>query len=188
MPYLYHLIAADFRSNMLYPLNGLRTQFPDVYEREKEKYNGRESVLEFQIPLLGAVWGDTVNLSTLDPRRLVEERRKLGVPLSQLLIRRLVRIPVDRLAGLPAVRYTSASHWINSSPGDTTVPETPPEHEFSVFDPVHYQETEEVPALHREYLQQQLAAGKRALGFVFVPHVLVAAPIDLQGLDIVDLG
>ena len=168
---------------MLYPLNGLRSHFPDLYEREKEKYVGRESVLEYRIPILNAVWGDTVNLSTLDPRLLATERRELGVPFSQLLTRRLVRIPIDRIAGLPAVRYAGASLWLNSSPGDSSVPRTPPEDEFTAFDPARYVETREVPIRHREYLKHQLAIGERALGFVFVPHVLVAAPIDLQGLD-----
>ncbi|MEP6987475.1 MAG: hypothetical protein ABI970_17860 [Chloroflexota bacterium] len=158
-----------------------------MYEREKEKYVGRESVVEYRIPLLDAGWGDTVNLSTLDPRRLVAVRRQLGVPFSQLLMRRLVCIPVERIVGLPAVRYSSTSYWLNSSPGDRNVPVTPPDHEFSVFDPAQYQETDEVPSLHVDYLRQQLALGKRALGFVFVPHVLVASPIDLQGLNIVDL-
>jgi len=187
MAYLYHLCAPDFRGNILYPLNGLWNHFPDLYEREKEKYVGRESVLEYRIPILDAVWGDTVNLSTLDPRLLVMARRQLGIPFSQLLMRRLVCIPVERIATLPAVRYDSASHWRNSSPGDSSVPATPPDHEFAAFDPAQYQETYEVPSLHREYLQRQLAAGERALGFVFVPHVLVAAPIDLNGLDIIDL-
>ena len=34
-----------------------------------------------------------------------------------------------------------------------------------------------------EYLLRQLMRGERALGFVFVPHVLVAAHIDVSGLQ-----
>ena len=118
---------------------------------------------------------------------MVAERRRLGVPFSQLLKRRLVRIPVDRIATLPAVRYDSKSHWINSSPGDSSVPLTPPEHEFTAFDAARYEEVQAVPNLHTEYLERQLKSGERALGFVFIPHVLVAAPIDLQGLEMIDL-
>lgn len=187
MAFLYHLCAPDFRGTTLHPVNGLRNPFPDLYERERAKYIGRESVLEYAIPGLGAVWGDTVNLSALDPRILVAERRRLGVPFSQLLTRRLVCIPVERVAGLPAVRYDSASHWINSSPGESDVPLTPPDDEFTLFDAYQHLEVQEVPSRHREYLLRQLASGKRALGFVFVPHVLVAAPIDISGLDLVDL-
>jgi len=181
--FVYHLCASDFRGSTLYPLDGLRQAFPDIYERERFKYDRRESVLSFVVPRLGVTWGATVNLSALDPSRLVAARRRLGVPFSNLLTRRVLRIPVTRIAHLPAVRYDSKTHWINSSPGDATVPLTPPSHEFLPFDPELYEEETEVPELHLDYLRRQLARGERALGFVFVPHVLVAAPIDVSGLE-----
>ena len=168
---------------MLYPLDGLRDAYPDIYERERIKYDGRESVLSFVIPGLGVTWGGTVNLSALDPSHLVAARRKLGVPFSNLLTRRVLRIPVERIAALPAVRYHSSTHWINSSPGDPSVPLAPPEEEFLPFSAAAYEEITEVPPLHIEYLQRQLSRGERALGFVFVPHVLVASAIDVSGLQ-----
>jgi len=183
MRYVYHLCAEDFRGEVLYPLDHLRSVFPDVHQREREKYLGRDSVLSFVVPGLNVTWGATVNLSALNPSLLVAERRRLGVPFSNLLTRRLLRIPIERISGLPAVRYDSATHWINSSPGDPTVPLTPPIEEFRRFEPTNYEEPQQVPALHTEYLLRQLARGERALGFVFVPHVLVAAAIDVSGLE-----
>jgi hypothetical protein len=187
MPYLYHLCAQDFRGTTLYPLNGLRKIFPDVYERERLKFVGRESVLEFIVPGLGVAWADTVNLSALDPRLLITERRKLGVPFSRLLERRLVCIPLERVRTLPAVNFFGTTHWINSSPGEDGIPPTPPVNEFSPFDAAKHKEILEVPALHTEYLLRQKARGALALGFVFIPHVLVGAPIDISGLEMVDL-
>jgi hypothetical protein len=169
------------RGSVLYPLNALRDRHPDIYERERAKFAGREGVLTYRVPHLGVAWGDTVNLSTLDPRLLVAERRRLGVPFSRLLERRLVRIPTDRLAKFPAVRYESTAHWINSRPGGDA-PLEPPASDFSPFDPATYVETQVVPPAHVAYLAEQLAAGELALGFVFVPHVLAAGPIDLKGL------
>ena len=182
MPFVYHLCASDFRGSVLYPLDGLREVHPDLHERERVKYEGRESVLRFEVPHLGVTWGATVNLSALDPALLVAERRRLGVPFSNLLTRQVLRIPIERLAGLPAVRYDSASHWINSSPGDPGVPLTPPAQEFSPLDLGRFEEVAQVPARHTDYLLRQLARGERALGFVFVPHVLVAGAIDVSGL------
>ena len=43
------------------------------------------------------------------------------------------------------------------------------------------------PDLHRQYLQRQLVSGEPALGFVFIPHLLVSAPVDVSGLEPVDL-
>ncbi len=183
MPFVYHLCASDFRGDVLYPLDGLREALPEIYKRERAKYDGRESVLSFVIPGLGVTWGATVNLSALDPVHLVTARRKLEIPFSVLLTRRVLRIPVERISHLPAVRYNSTTHWINSSPGDPNVPLTPPEHEFFPFSATTYEEVTQVPELHLDYLRRQQSRGERALGFVFVPHVLVASAIDVSGLQ-----
>lgn len=173
------------RGTTLYPLHGLRERYPDLYERERRKFEGREAVLDYIVPHLGVPWGDTVNLSALDPRQLVAARRRLDVPFSRLLERRLVRIPVSRLGGLAAVRYDSTVHWINSSPGEDVAKE-PPATDFSPFQPEAYAEEVEVPALHLDYLERQKARGELALGFVFVPHVLVAGQIDISGLELLE--
>lgn len=185
--FLYHLCARDLRGTVLYPLNGLRDAHPDVYERERRKFTGRERVLEYVVPHLGVPWGDTVNLSALDPRALVAARRRLGVPFSHLLERRLVRIPVARVAGIPAVRYQATVHWLNSRPGDEAALDAPLDEEFSPFDPETFEEAREVPQRHLDYLVEQRDRGEPALGFVFVPHVLVAGPVDVGGLELVDL-
>jgi hypothetical protein len=132
-----------------------------VYDRERPKWDGRESVLEWEVPHLGVPWGDTVNLAALDPVHLIEARRRLGIPFSHLLERRVVRIPVERIADQPAVVYNSRSHWLNSRPGED-VPATPPEGEFSPFNPDIYEELAEVPELHLDYLAEQRDAGRFA--------------------------
>lgn len=183
MAFVYHLCANDFRGTHLLSLNDLRDAHPDVYDRERPKWDGRESVLEWEVPHLGVPWGDTVNLAALDPVHLVEARRRLGVPFSHLLERRVVRIPVERIADQPAVVYNSRSHWLNSRPGED-VPATPPEDEFSRFNADVYEELAEVPDLHLDYLAEQRDAGRIALGFVFIRHVLAAGPVDISGLPL----
>jgi len=179
---LYHMCAPDFRGEVLYPLSGLRSVYPDLYERERVKYEGREGVLRYIVPRLGVTWTETVNLSALHPRHLVTERRRLGVPFSNLLTRRVLEIPIERLSGHKAVAYASSAHWINSSPNDPTAPTEPPIEDFFPFDAATHREPTTVPLLHTEYLLRQFKRGERALGFVFIPHVLVASAIDVSGL------
>jgi len=181
--FVYHLCADDFRGTRLLPLNDLRGAYPEVYDRERAKWDGRESVLEWEVPHLGVPWGDTVNLAALDPVHLVEARRRLGVPFSQLLERRVVRIPVKRISGQPAVVYDGRTHWLNNRPGED-VPATPPEEEFTPFDVDVYEELAEVPDLHLDYLAERRDAGRLALGFVFIRHVLVVGPVDISGLPL----
>jgi len=184
--FVYHLCSPNMRGTTLYPLNGPYDRFPDLYAVERVKYDGREQVLTYQVPHLGVAWTDTVNLAALDPRLLVAARRRLGVPLSRLLERRLACIPVERIGDTPAVVYDSASHWVNSSPGQD-VPVAPPDSEFSLFDAATYEELAEVPPRHLEYLAERLEHGEDALGFVFVRHVLVAGPLDLSDIELLDL-
>lgn len=185
--YVYHQIAPDFRGTVLYPLNHLATIFPDIYAREAPKYAQREAVMSYRVPFLDAPWADTVNLSTLDPRLLVAARVRLGIASSQLLQRRLLPIPIEYLAGHRLVRYSGVTRWVNSSPGED-VPTEPPANEFEPIDPQAYRETTEVPAAHLEYLAECRAGGKRALGFVHVPHVLALGPIDISRLCPIDIG
>jgi hypothetical protein len=182
MPYLYHMCADDFRGDELLPLNLLATRLPDIHDREMRKWAGRESVIRFAVPHLGVTWGDTVNLAALDPARLVEARRRLGVPFSSLLQRSVLRIPLERIAGQAAVVYDSRAHWRNSRPDWGDVPDVPPQSDFTPFDPATYEELTEVPSLHLDYLVEQRDAGVPALGFVFVRHVLVAGGVDVTGL------
>jgi hypothetical protein len=182
VPFVYHLGAEDFRGDELLPLKMLATRYPAVYDREIGKWAGRESVLDYVVPHIGVSWGETVNLAALDPVLLVQARLRLGLAFSRLLERKVLRIPVERLAGLPAVVYDSRTHWRNSRPGQD-VPEAPPDDEFSPYDPHTYQELTDVPPAHLEYLAQQRETGAPALGFVFIRHVLVAGPVDVSGLE-----
>ena len=187
-PHLYHLCTSDFRGETLYSLTSLAAVYPDLYQREGTKYVGREAVLRFVVPHINVTWGETVNLSALDPALLVAERRRLGVPFSNLLTRRLLRIPLERVAGHPCATYTATIHWANSAPNDSTVPMEPPLSDFAPFDASNHNEPRGVPLRHTEYLLHQHGRGAYALGFVFVPHVLVAAPIDISGLVPVPLA
>ena len=180
--FVYHQIASDFRGTVLYPLNDLAAAHPEVHAREAVKYAGREGVVSYRVPHLDACWGDTVNLSTLDPQLLIAARERLGIASSQLLQRRLLRIPIEHLAGHRLVRYSATARWINSYPGED-VPSEPPAHEFEPTDPLTYRETTAVPAAHVEYLLKCRAAGRPPLGFVHVPHVLALGPIDISGLE-----
>jgi hypothetical protein len=182
MPYLYHMCADDFRGDELLPLNLLATRFPDIHDREMRKWAGRESVTRIAVPHLGITWGDTVNLAALDPARLLEARRRLGLQSSSLLQRNVLRIPLERIVGQAAAVYDSRSHWRNSRPDLANVPEAPPTSDFTPFDPATYEELAEVPPLHLDYLVEQRDAGLPALAFVFVRHVLVAGAVDVTGL------
>lgn len=74
--------------------------------------------------------------------------------------------------------------WVNGYPG-ADVAVAPPLEEFEPFDVARYRELSQVPRAHTKYLRQVKREGKRPLMFVHIPHVLVANPIETEGLKVV---
>ncbi len=187
MPYVYHLCSHDFVGDTLHSLDSLRRHLPSIYEREVAKYEGRLSIHDYKVPFLGGTLTQTVKLSALDPRLLIAERKRLGIPLSRLQTRQLVAIPIERLKDLRCVSFVSTTHWINSRPGDPNVPLVPPQEDFYEIDFSNYSEPKRVPKAHSDYLLEQHQAGEPALGFVFIPHVLAVDSVDISGLPRIEI-
>jgi hypothetical protein len=154
------------RGGTLYPLNALRAAYPELYEEERRKYDGREQLLELRIPVLDVLWNDALHLAPIHPSRLAAAWRTVGLS-SPAWEREFFEIPVARIDAKRAVWFTSGA-----LPLDDVTP----------FDPARYRELTEPPAPYHEYLVDYKERGRRARPFAYVPHVLVAAPVDVAGL------
>lgn len=95
-------------------------------------------------------------------------------------------IALERILIHPVVWYSGKTLWINGSPNDD-VPLKPPAEEFEPFDPSRYQELTAPTDRHLAYLKTMRERGRRPLMFVHIPHVLIAGPIDVSGLEPVPL-
>lgn len=187
MKLVYHGVPKDMVGETIYPLNQLKQIAPSAYELQKSKYVGRETVLDFRIPGLNVLFNDTVHCAALDPRRLLDVRQQLGlaVPgagMSDRITGRFYAIPMERILIHRVIWYSARTLWINGAPGED-VPSTPPSDEFEPFDPDIYQERMEATPAHLAFLRRMKSAGKPPLMFVHIPHILVAGPIDVNGLD-----
>jgi hypothetical protein len=80
------------------------------------------------------------------------------------------------------VWYSAKTLWINGAPHQD-VRLTAPEDEFEPFDPARYRELADVTNAHLTYLRPMTETGQRPLMFVHIPHLFVAGPIDVSGLD-----
>ena len=171
------------RGHVLYPLNRLRALHPDVYEREARKYDGREMLLELWIPVLELRWNDAIHLSPIHPARLAAACLAMGVA-SQAWEREFFEIPVDRVDARRAVWFGSGALPAGAPrPSDGTV--SLPVTEVTPFDPDRYEEPAEPPGGYVEYLRRCRDERRLARPFAHVPHVLVAAPVDVSGLRLV---
>jgi hypothetical protein len=169
MPFLYHARPEHMRGETLYPLNLMRAVYPDLYEHERGKYVGREELLGLEIPILDVLWNDALHLSPVHPYRLAAAWRDAGLS-SPAWDREFFEIPVERIDEQRCAWFASGV--------------LPLDH-VARFDPNAYRELPQPPAAYHEYLRLYKERGRRPRPFAHLPHVLVAAPIDVVGLRLV---
>ena len=183
MRFLYHARPPDMRGETLYPLNRLRSIDRALYEREQAKYEGREAVLEFRIPLIDVLWNDTLHLSTIHPYHLAAAWRAVGL-WTPTLERPFFQIPVERVG-----RYQSVCLQASRSGSTTRRTRTCRWHRRSRSSDCSISPTigsrGRPPVSYYEYLRRQRQRGHRPLLFPKVPHVLVSGPVDVAGLALV---
>jgi hypothetical protein len=171
------------RGELLYPLNLLKALHPDLYEQERVKYIGREALLELRIPMLEVLWNDAVHLSPLHPNRLAAAWRAAGLS-SPAWEREFFEIPVERVAGDRCVWFSSGA-LLASDARSEDGPLSLPVDEVTPFDTNAYQELDQPPAGYDDYLRRTQKQGRRPRPFAHIPHVLVAAPINVADVPLV---
>jgi len=180
---VYHAVPPSMTGTVLFPLNQLRLTQPELYERQVAKYGGREQVLEFRIPGLGVLWNDALHCAPIHPYWVAKARGEAAVVTSNFGTD-CFRIPLERISQHPTAYFRNATFWINGRPGED-MPDEPPTEEFSAFDASRYRELPGVPEAYPRFLAEMASLGRRPLTFPTIPHVLVAGPIDVAGLEIV---
>lgn len=79
---LYHRVHNEMKGDTLYPLNVLKTVYPELYEKYRRKYSGREEVLDQKIPILDCLWNDAIHLSAIHPREAQKALKEIGIEFS----------------------------------------------------------------------------------------------------------
>lgn len=186
---VWHGVPRDMVGETLFPLGQLRAIYPDRYQVQAAKYAGRESVLDFRVPILDVPFNDTVHCSSVHPHRLFAARQRLGLnprarPEPPKITGLFFEIPLERIVVHPVLWYSVRTLWINGAPGED-LPLVPPQDEFESFDASRYTPLPDVTPLHVDYLRRMKQRGRPPLMFVHIPHVLVAGPIDVRGCPIV---
>jgi hypothetical protein len=172
--------------DVLYPLNQLAAVEPELYEFQKSKYAGREVALDFRIPGLDVLLGDTLHCAAVHPYRVFQARQAAGIESivgkpGGWMTGMFFAIPLERILCHRVVWYSAETLWINGAP-DEDVPDVAPAEEFEPFDPRRYRELPDVPDAHVAYLRRMKERERRPLMFVHIPHIFVAGPVDVSGL------
>lgn len=167
MQSLYHFVPENMRGDTLYPLNELEDVYPEIYERQKNKYEGREFVTQREIPYLNCLWNDVLHLTAVHPKEI---KKELG---SSKTFQAFVIDP-HQLEPSNTVVYLCQQKGRELS-----------ENDFKPYNPNEIDKYSDLPKETKEYYKRMQEADKRPLMFVRVPHILYQGSINTSDLEVV---
>jgi hypothetical protein len=175
MTMLYHFVPTNLTGDTLYPLNVLKHVLPEVYAAHVKKYEGREWLLQNNIPLLNCLWNDVLHFTAVHPREVRNALVSVGLPIPE---RRVFEVNVTD--GLFHERNTA----IYLYPEDAEVNDLKPE----AFVPFSIERvstlSSRLPDVTRAYYQSEKEHNRRPLLFHRVPHVLYRGSLKIDALNV----
>jgi hypothetical protein len=172
---LYHRKSPDFRGSVLYPLNVLREIAPDLYERQRAKYAGREELLRQRVPLLDCLWNDVLHFSPVHPGQVAELARA-----EDLLWREAEWFEIDPLAAGFTAQNTAVFRY-----ADTEREGAIPDDDFEPFEIARVARMNDLPQATRDCYRLAAKGTGHYFMFVGVPHVLHRGSVDVANAPLV---
>ncbi|MFZ1626334.1 MAG: hypothetical protein WAT81_00835 [Candidatus Moraniibacteriota bacterium] len=174
MYYLYHKVPKNLTGDTLYPLNQLQTLLPHVFEKEKVKYRGRETLLRVHIPFLNCLWNDVLHLTAVSP----EKMKRALIEAGRAPDFKMKCFQID--PNILEVENTIIYLYTQSSLQDISEKKN-----FKLYDPAKIAEYSEVPQKTRGYYKELISQGKKPLLYHLIPYILYRGSIDTKNLKIV---
>jgi hypothetical protein len=160
---------------VLYPLNELEDVDPETWRQEREKYAGREQVLEKRVPSLNCLWNDVLHLSAVHPADIIAALGDVGL---EPLRRRFFEIdPFDLDADRTVVFVNRRASATDALDGSQWMP----------FQSAALTELSTFNEASRRYYRECAQGGRRPLLWGYLPHVLYRGSLDIRTLRIIEV-
>jgi hypothetical protein len=172
---VYHWVPDAMVGSKLYPLNDLEHREPDVWRRERAKYDGRMHVLEVPVPPLECLWNDVLHFSPVHPAGIIAALNAVGLQPSR---RRAFVVDAADLDPERAVIFLNR----RDSVGERVDAE-----QWRPFDPALLPELSKLTEPALRYYRNCAAQGTRPLLYGYLPHVLFRGPLETRGLPVLEV-
>lgn len=174
MNYVYHLVPKDMQGEVIYPLNKLKTIFPESYNKEIKKYKGREHLTREVIPFLNCLWNDVLHFSAVNPYDIKEAFAELGYPFKA----EFYKIEAVLLGAEKTIIYLFNT---DDESGKLS------ENEFEKYYPEAIQKYSQFPSKTKKYYESELKNGRWPLLFYKIPHILFEGEINIKSVSIISV-
>lgn len=179
MPTVFHLMPRNLVGNALQPLNMLRHSHPNVYASHARKYEGREEVMERQVPLLGCLWNDVLFFSNAHPEAIRD-----GFLAAGRHWRKQGWLAVDTEAcGFDATNTVLYQPRMDKAKGDFTLNPG----DFTPYAPTGFSTVQQLPSAVLAYYHQAVVDGEPIFAWHGLLHILYRGSLALDGIPVLEI-
>lgn len=176
---LYHRVPKGLVGEELYPLNELKTVYPEIAKFQLQKYRNRMGLTEQRIPSTNWLWNDVIHFSPVHPEKVVNQLTKCG--FSKSIQSYWFEIEPSEFN----FNQTNSLVFLhNREKSDFTFNES----EFEVYDESRISLYTEVPEHTTRYFEQSIRQGINPLMFGGIPHILHYGSINIGNVRIIEVS
>jgi hypothetical protein len=174
--YVYHAVPANLKGTIIRPLNQLREVDNELYQIHREKYRGRELLLDVRLPYLDCLWNDVLHCTPIHPA--VIKQALIDAGRTDSFMFRFYEIDIQTLDQSKMVLFHAG---LNVSFEDI------PNH-VKLLDPEALDKFKTIPETVRQYYAELIATKvKRPKLHAGLPHVLYKGVLDTTKLSIIEV-
>lgn len=162
------------QGDVLYPLNDLKTIFPEIYNKKAEKYKGREFLMKETIPFLNCLWNDVLHFSAVNPYDI----KKTFVELGHSFEAKFYKIDITLLDKEKIAVYLFDDKDINAKLKIS---------DFEMYNLENISKYSQFPESTKKYYKKELEESRWPLLFYGIPHILFKGSANIKNVPIISI-
>lgn len=182
MSCIYHMVPKHLIGSELIPLSELKSEFPEIFDREIKKYDDhpkRKGLPKRILKKLNCLQEEVLHFSPIHPHLMFQGLKSVFPEWNYS--QKFFEIPIDRIEEKPSVFFDM------NCTGKYIFGEDEPEEMFSLVTPKTYKILNELPPEAIEFYKQWKDRGERgAPAMARIPHLMTKGRISITGCAIID--
>jgi len=164
--FVYHRVPNNMEGTIIYPLNVLKNEKPNLYEEYVKKYSERKEILNVRIKPLNCFWNDVIFFSPVHPNEILRELEKVGFS----------KYPTSRWFKIPLSKLEIKDLAVNIS-----------RDKFELFKLEMLNKINFLPEQTKTYYQTCFEHNKQPLILAYAPHLLYKGVLDISDLEVIEV-
>ena len=152
----------------LVPLNQMTDDMSGIKTKNLKKYEGREEILERQVPLLNCAWNDVLQFTPVHPQKVFELQVEMGL-IPKVHDAKFFEIPIE------SFDLDKTAVFFKTAPGEENVT-------VQWLKDVDFDTLTEIPEATINYYKSLIGSGELPFNYQYIPHILFKGSLDVSNL------